>query len=108
MEKQNFLATADEVIMQKNKFRTYKNFMFTFQPVVLDILDFSPTSNLKINLPCLALSLMSVGYYRIKYMLVNSKVIRIFSFGLNYAILCYLANNGIKFYDHYRKFDFSK
>lgn len=108
MEKQSHLATADEIIVHKSKFLTYKNLIFSFQPIVLDILDFSPLTNIKVSLPCLALSLVSVRYYRIKYMLVNSKVLRIFSFGLNYAILCYLANNGIKFYEHYNKFDFSQ
>jgi hypothetical protein len=107
MESKDQLATSlpDNILGNKNKLILYKNMILNFKPVTVELHEFNPLVNPKVSVPCLVLSMMSVGFYRIKYLLVKAKIIRISSLFLNYSLMYYLATNAVSFYEHSKKFE---
>jgi hypothetical protein len=86
----------------------YFNRITNFKPRTLLIKEFSPLLQPELSVPCLIGSLIIGRYYRQRYFLIKASTIRIFSVGLNYAILYYLVINGIELYNHLQKNDHIK
>ena len=106
----NLNITPDEIKAQlgykgKNK---YMHFLLNFSPRTVGINEFNPIYDPKVSLPCLLASLLLQSHYRRKYFIVGNTSLALFSLTVNYCLYYYLIINGIRFYDYYSKYDFSK
>lgn len=106
MENKVQIATPNKQLSSID-IKIYMKIISTFKPRTVGIDEFNPLVNTTLSIPCLTLSLLSISLYRVKYLLAKSKILRISSFMLNYAILYYLAVNGKNFYEHIQKFEHS-
>ncbi len=77
------------------------NKMKTFTPHITTLAEFNPRLNYEISIPSLALSLLSVFRYRMKYTLIKARLLNLSAFVVNYGVFYYTLTNGYEFYKHY-------